>query len=116
MPGIPYFVIPDLQSLVTFEFVISRSDSDEKSKRSLALLGTWISPRGRNDRKFEMPKNRYHLKVSNDSMDQIISFSTRSLSICQGARMRSAKGLHLPGYFTTSYNFIILSVISIVSS
>jgi len=32
-------------------FVISRSGSDEKSKRSLALLGTWISPCGRNDRK-----------------------------------------------------------------
>ena len=36
-----------------FKFVISRSDSDEKSKRSLALLGTWISPCGRNDRKVE---------------------------------------------------------------
>jgi len=31
-------------------FVISRSGSDEKSERSLALLGTWISPCGRNDR------------------------------------------------------------------
>jgi len=35
----------------TFNFVISRSGSDEKSQRSLALLGTWISPYGRNGRK-----------------------------------------------------------------
>jgi len=32
-------------------FVISRRGSDEKSYRSLSLLGTWISPFGRNDRK-----------------------------------------------------------------
>jgi hypothetical protein len=57
-------VIPRL--IGAFEFVISRSGSDEKSERSLALLGTWISPCGRNDRqkKAEMTGNRYYSKVS----------------------------------------------------
>ena len=45
------------------EFVISRSGSDEKSEGSLALLGTWISPCGRNDIKVEKTKNRYYSKV-----------------------------------------------------
>jgi len=39
------------------EFVISSSGSDEKSARSLALLGTWISPCGRNDIKVKMTGN-----------------------------------------------------------
>ena len=46
------------------EFVISRSGSDEKSQRSPALLKTWISPYGRNDKKIEMTEKRYYIKVS----------------------------------------------------
>jgi hypothetical protein len=43
------FHIPD--NIESFEFVISRNGSDEKSKRSLVLLEIWISPFGRNDSK-----------------------------------------------------------------
>jgi len=32
-------------------FVISRRDGDEKSEINLAMLTTWISPCGRNNRK-----------------------------------------------------------------
>jgi hypothetical protein len=42
-------------------FVITRSDSDEKSKRSLALPGTGISTYGRNE------ENRCHSNVSSCS-------------------------------------------------
>jgi len=47
-----YFHVPGI--IEAIEFVISRSGSDEKSKRPLTLLGIWISPFGRNDRKVEM--------------------------------------------------------------
>jgi hypothetical protein len=84
--------------------VISRSSNDEKSIRSLALLGTWISPYARNDKKFILYKNIDRL-MAQSKVDWL-----RSMSVSNGQNSERGTGILnyvFPSIFNIQYFLFI---------